>query len=334
MIERLPSSLLICALALSFGFLAAAQPETTPPQSGQPVREVRSTSVQEDLPPLPETPVDRFREMLKLPEPARERLLASRTEPQRQALMRKIREYELMSAVEREFRLRLVQLRWHLLSLMQTPLESRGRRLAAVPERDRDLIEQRLREWDRLTPELQKEFLENETTIHYFLRLQSSTPEQQQVLLQSFSQDRRSDLDKKMSRLKSLPAEKRLRMYQQFHHFFELDSQEQQKTLRTLSESERQQMEKSLQQFSELSNEQRRHCLDSFSKFVSMTPQERQQFLQNAQRWQMMSSPQRQVWRELVENVPGLPPLPPEFNMPPSPPTFPGDAVEVAPVPQ
>src|SRR5687768_15744779 len=52
-------------------------------------------------------------------------------------------------------RLRTLELRWHLLPLLSAAPSNRVVRIQAVPERDRPLIEERLRLWDRLPPELQ-----------------------------------------------------------------------------------------------------------------------------------------------------------------------------------
>ena len=51
---------------------------------------------------------------------------------------------------------------------------NRSAQLAQIPPEDRALVEYRMREWDRLAPEVQKQLLENEATIRYFTELRDS----------------------------------------------------------------------------------------------------------------------------------------------------------------
>jgi hypothetical protein len=90
-------------------------------------------------------------------------------------------------------------------------------------------------------------------------------------------------------------------------------------------------MEKTLRAFEKLSDEQRAQCVQSFTNFAGMSLPERQQFLKNAERWRLMSSKERQTWREVVEKVPELPPVPPgvdnsALSRPPAPPGPPASA--------
>jgi hypothetical protein len=272
-------------------------------------------------PPLPQDMVQQFRELLKLTRPEREKALANRSPERRRDLMAKLREYEVMPPAERELKLRLVQLRMHLMPLMRLPPSERGGHLSLVPAEDRPLIEERLREWDKIPVDLQKEFLEHEGTIHYVLRMESSTPQQREQFLRSFPAERRQRLEQELVRWHGLPAESRSRMYSHFYDFFELDRKERDKTLRVLSEEERAQMEASLRAFDQLPAALRRHCLNSFHKFASMSAEERAQFLQNAARWEAMSAEERRTWRELVHALPPSPPLPPALmRVPPLPP--------------
>ena len=271
----------------------------------------------------PDSPVSFFRGLLGMKPAERERFLAQQSPEQKKIWLAKIQEYEAMPADERELRLRHTQLRWDLLDLMKLSPVARVNRLASIPSKDRTLLKDRLRLWDEIPPHLQKQFLEHESTIDIFLRLQSSTPQQRTNILKNFSAEQRAKLDEQLKRWQSVPAGQREEMCNQFHKFFELTDSEKKKTLSALSETERRQMEKTLEQFGKLSPEQRRQCVGSFEKFASMSSQERAQFLKNAERWQSMSPGERKTWRDLVQKLPELPPLPPGFqDGPPLPPSW------------
>ena len=107
------------------------------------------------------------------------------------------------------------------------------------------------------------------------------------------------------------------------NQFFELTPDEKQAALGTLSDVERGQMGKTLQAFDKLPPDQRDECIQAFAKFAGMSLSEKQEFLKNAERWSQMSPVDRQVWRDLVVNVPEWPPLPSSaIAPPPLPPDF------------
>ncbi len=256
------------------------------------------------------SPIEYFRELLAMKPVERTRELASKTPEQQKILTAKIQEYEAMTAEERELRLRMTQLRWYLLPLMKVPKIERGRLFASIPAADRELVERRLKLWDEVPAHLQKEFLENEINISYFVKWEGSTPEQRTKMLETFPPERRAQWENELNKWNQTPTERRQEMCNRFTQFFELDEKEKNKTLSSLSEAERQQMEKTLQSFSKLPTIQRAKCIESFRKFASMTPAEREEFLRNAGRWQTMTPSERQAWRELVQHNPPMPPLP------------------------
>lgn len=271
------------------------------------------------VPPLPESPIRYFRQLLALSPDALEKTLAGRTEAQRTVLKVKLREYAEMSDEDRETRLRATELRWYLRPMMELPPPSRVQWQAAVPPDLAGLVSERLSQWDALTPEMRKDVLENDWIAQYFLRYESSTASQREALLQQSPPERRARVEKEMARWQSLSAEERQRMCSRFQQFFELPVREKQRTLSRLSDTERQQMEKTLEAFAQLPPVQRRLCIDSFTRFAGMTPTERVQFLKNAERWKEMTSGERQKWRALVAQ---LPPLPPGLGQPPMPPAL------------
>jgi hypothetical protein len=271
-------------------------------------------------PPLPPSPVAFFRELLELNAAERERLLAARPETQRPLIEAKLREYEALPPTERELRLRATELRWYLRPLLEVDPLQRAARVAQVPEPLRSVVEQRLAVWDRLTPQAQREFLESDWSLQYFLRLESASPAEQQVLKQRAGPDRRQQLERQFDRWQALPPHHRQRAAERFQRFFQLPSAEQEKTLEILPESERAQIEATLQAFARLPAAQRQATLDAFHRFSGMSAAERSEFLRNADRWKEMSPADRATWRRLV---PQLPPMPPGMAGPPLPPKVP-----------
>ncbi|MEW6157132.1 MAG: DUF3106 domain-containing protein [Verrucomicrobiota bacterium] len=295
---------LLVALS-SMWFASHGQAPLPSPSVPQPANRSQN---QPPLPPAPASPIELFRELLKLSPAEREQKLAHKTERHRTYLLNKLREYESLAPDERERRLKTVQLRWYLRPLMELPAERRVTQLNAIPADDRPLIEERLRQWDQLPVEVQKQVLTSEWMLQYVVQLEASTPAGKEIILSNITDTRRRELEEQLAGWKALPAEQRQRMVDQFRQFFELPPIEKEKTLRALSDAERQQLEQTLKQFEQLPSAQRQSCIDSFRKFVNMSSEERALFLRNAELWKQMSSQEREVWRTLVRRLPPLPP--------------------------
>jgi predicted Fe-S protein YdhL (DUF1289 family) len=249
----------------------------------------------------------------------RKQALTNYPPDQRPQILAKVREYEALKPNDRELRLRVTEMRWHLRSLMTAPATNRPALLAQIPEPDRQLVEDRLLEWDKLAPDVQKELLGLEPTLQYFAEIEGRTDQQRQQILANISPARRKMLEKGIQQWSSLSEDQRRRTLSRFDQFFQLTPQEKEKTLKTLSDPERRQIEKTLKTFGSLPPLQRIQCIRSFDKFASLSLEERQEFLKNAERWKLMSPAERQAWRLLVGHLP--PPLP--ARKPPLPPTSP-----------
>jgi hypothetical protein len=269
--------------------------------------------------PVTRSPISFFRELLTMSAGQRRQALTNRPPESRAQILAKVREYESLNPNERELRLRVTELRWYLRPLMASPATNRAVQLAMIPDQDRKLVEDRLQEWDKVPPDVQKELLGLEPTIQYFAEIEGRSEQQRKEIIMTLSPARREMLEKGIQQWDSMPVEKRHKTLSQFDQFFQLTSQEKDKALKTLSAPERQQIEKTLRTFGSLPPEQRAKCIRSFAKFTSLSLEERQQFLKSAERWKLMSPDERQAWRELVNRLP--PPLPP--NMPPMPPFTP-----------
>ena len=285
-----------------------------------------STSAQiPTVPPsaVPKSPVDFFRELLARDLTERKEFLADRTPEDRKRILAKVREYESLRPDKRELRLRSTELRWYLLPLMSTPATNRAAQLGLIPPDMRKPVADRLQVWDKLSPKLQKELLENEATLQYIIPLETGSEEQRKEILKTISPARRERLEAGITRWRESSESERQGMLLRFNDFFDLTPKEQDKALDTFSEAERRQMERTLRAFENLPKAQRAQCIQSFEKFASMTLAERQQFLKNAERWRLMRPEERQAWRDLVAKLPQLPPSPPGFDSPPPPPSPP-----------
>jgi hypothetical protein len=187
-------------------------------------------------------------------------------------------------------------------------------RIQGLPERDRPLIEERLRLWDNLSTEQQRDVLECEPALAAYTstgRMSTSG------MVSPLSTNQQERIDKSTTYLINLHPEKRAELYQNFQEFFELSEKEKAKALdsiHTLSDAERRQMERTLKTFERLPRAQREQCIEGFQKFTALSRAEQGQFLRSAARWQAMSARERQIWRSLVQGkaVP-QPPLPPGF---------------------
>jgi Protein of unknown function (DUF3106) len=260
--------------------------------------------------PVAHSPVDFFRQLLAMTPRDRENFLTNKPPEVRARILDKVREYLALDPGERELRLRATELRWYLMPLLRDSPTNRAARLAQVPDGIRDLVRARLMQWEILPPPLQREFLENERTLHYFSRVDATNH-------LASSDRRRGPSNAEQSRWNALSEADRRRMTAQFNQFFELTSFEKEKTLGALSGVERAQMEKTLATFDALPPQQRAQCVRAFTKFAGMSAQDRAEFLKNAERWSQMPPAERKAWRDLVAHVPQWPPL---AIMPPMPP--------------
>ena len=280
----------IFVLALATAFSAAAQNPPLPPDAAK--ISVVPANLIPSVQPL-HSPVDFFRQLLAMTPSERLAALTNRPPEMRAKILAKVREYQALNPDERELRLRATELRWYLVPLLRLSPTNRVSRLAMVPTEMQELVKSRLQHWDILPPPLKQEFLTNDSTLHYFARVEPTNatvanPDQQKIA------DR-------------------------FNQFFELTAAEKRSTLNTLSATERAQMEKTLQSFEKLPPRQRITCVQNYAKFAGMSAAERAQFLKNADDWSKMSPAERKTWRDLVKTVPLWPPMPPPAAiMPPN----------------
>ncbi len=320
------------ALCLVVGCLFSAavssQAATNPPAAAQPnlaaARPLEAnpseTPKAAPLPPVPQPPISFFRDLLAMSAPERERALTNRPPRLRQIILSKVREYEALDPDERELRLSVTELRWYLRPLLTASATNRPDELARIPEKQRKLVEDRLKEWDKLPSAVQKVFLENEATLSYFSEIRGQSDEQRRDILANLSAARRQMLEQGINRWAAMSDDQRQATLDRFNRFFELTAEEKQRAIKPLPEAERRRVETVLRTFGSLSPEQRAKCMDSFAKYTSLSLAERQEFLKSAERWKQMSPDEQQAWRELVRRLPPRPPRPrPRPPLPPLP---------------
>ena len=304
-------------LALFVAAQMAVSPLSAQDSTSVPVLAKSPPAPANILPPVPQmlSPVNSFRHLLAMKPQERRDYLTNRPPEIRERILAKVREYLALEPDERELRLRATELRWYLLPLLRESPTNYAVRLAQVPDDLRGLVQSRLAGWNILPPSLQKEFLENEGTLHYFSDMHSTN---------SLSPGGRFvPSDPQQMHWNALSEADRSRITSEFNQFFDLTPVEKKKTLNTLSGAEQSQIERTLVTFSNLPPAQRFQCIRAFTQFAGMSAQDRAEFLKNAERWAQLPPKERQAWRDLVAQVPLWPPLPHALIMPPVPPHLP-----------
>lgn len=291
---------------------------------GQAQNRAAATKPPAPPPPMPTqagSPIDFFRQLIIAKPDEREQLLMRKApdSPElRKALEKHALKYLDLPAEARELRLRNMELRYHLTSLLHTARSNRTERLKFVPDRDRPLVEDRLKYWDGYSAEQQVEVLKNERLTREIIGAGIPRFPPNPASLTGLASNQAVRIEKEFIHWQLLPDARR---YQIQRRFFELtDAEIARENLQTLrlSEEERQLMEQTLARFKNLSPSQRSACVTNFSRLASLSPADRREFLVNAGEWQKMKPEDREAWRKLVSKVPPLPPLP--NRQPPLPP--------------
>ncbi|MGH7970104.1 MAG: DUF3106 domain-containing protein [Limisphaerales bacterium] len=245
--------------------------------------------------------------------------LTNRPPQSQKLILAKVKEYLSLSPEQRELRLRVTELHFFLVPLMSTPATNRPARLALIPSDVRKLVEDRLGQWDALSPESQAELLQNEATLRTLIDLGAQPPSNQQEIVTTFGPAQKAQLEAGIRHWQALSDDQRGVIIERFNRFLDLTSPEKEKALSTLSDAERLQLDRTLDTFEKLSPLQRAKCVRAFDKFANLSPEGRQRFLRGAERWSRMNPSQRQLWRDLVYSLSHEPPMPPDADQPPKP---------------
>ena len=291
-------AVLVSSLAGDVREVGASRAEEvgTPPQ--------RPPALPPPTPPPVVNPVRRFQELWKLDAGGREAALTGKTEWQQRYLRERLAEFDTLAPTEREVRLRLMELRYYLLMLVRTPPDQRTERLKEVPAKDRDLLAERLQDWERLPANQQKELIENETMLSHLSWFETGSAEQREASLRAWSPQTRQEFEADLYRWRGLQQAERERMTRNFNRFFDLSNrQKQESTLDRVSEADRANVSVP---WPRLNN-----CLDR----PVQVPRGAQSVrwndggrtipvsLQNAARWQSMSPEEKRVWRQVATHI-------------------------------
>jgi len=287
-------ALLICVLPSAWAATSPQSPLAGPSLAAPPT-------------PPAGTPIDFFRGLLAATPEERQRLLTGKNPDQRKVLEESLSRYDGIQPEERELRLRTMELRYRLTTLMRTPTTNREVRLRQIPERDRKVVEERLRLWDGCAPDEKKTLLENERMLRAAVGVYGPSHVRQPLTGQTSNQLHR--VEEELIRWQSVPEERRARVEKMFGEIFEVEDKKPSSPMPPLPlrHEELKSIQQSLRQFRSLAPLQRDQCIRNFSKFADLTPGERRQFLASAQEWQRMAPQDREQWRKLVSRMPPLP---------------------------
>ncbi len=262
-------------------------------------------------PPPRKAPTQFFRELLAASPAERERQLSSRPAEARQLIESKLREFEILPPAQRELRLKVAELQYHLSPLLRADSDSRTHLLAEAPADLIPLLKERLHAWDDLPTSQRRDLLEGEESLAWFVRLQAAPAGNLTNLLAKVPASQRTALETGYARWIALTPEQRARKTADFQRFFELSDRERDKVLSALPSTERVLMESTLAQFSKLPPEQRARVVQGFRRYQALNASDRMEFLQNVARWQSMTPAERAAWRDLVQHATQAPPMPP-----------------------
>ena len=269
-----------------------AQPGLAPTNAALPMPFARLTP----------SPVELFRMLLATNSSARDAFLAGKSPKSQAVIQSKLREYEAMTPAAREARLQASQLHWYLPPLMGMNAAERARHVAAIPQPDRKLIEERLGLLSIFPPPLQNEIITNQNLFRLVETAEQSGGK---------------------NPLGDLTGEQRNKLEQQYQVWIKLVAlppDDRNKALSPLNEADRARMELTLSHLGGLSGEEREQAVQGFRKFAELSPADRITFLKTAERWRTMSAKDRQLWRSIVASMQRArtaPPLPmPQVNRP------------------
>lgn len=246
----------------------------------------------------------------------REAALASRSAERREAILRKVAEYEAMPARIRENRLRVTQIHYYLMPLLQAGMDQREPLMRVIPEGDRDFIQRRLELWDAMPADIQAAVLEHKKLLSWFVR-QEMESEADPV---PGGRNDNKGFRQMVSRWETLPLDQRQAVYRHFHRFFELSPKEQEDALAALPQPDRRRIRPAVETLRELPDGERQRTVSAYLKLARMSGTERREFLRSLREWQRLSQDERAAWRRLAQELPPLPPgLAPSRSEPPLP---------------
>src|SRR5438132_2088447 len=135
---RLLHSWALCSLLLTgtVRFATAQSPASSPSGPPSPINL-----------PVPPSPIDRLRELLRLDPEARGRELAKKPAASRRVIESSLKELDALTPQQQQVRLRLMELRWEMERVLSQPPTNREVSLVFIRPEDRPLVTERLKYW-------------------------------------------------------------------------------------------------------------------------------------------------------------------------------------------
>jgi len=277
-------------------------------QEGPQIPPLRTASLRTSptVPSVKDSPISHIRNLLAAAPEQRKDLLDQHTPTTRAFWERKVTEYAAMDEDERDRRLRDAQLHWYLMLILRTPSDQREVKLLELPETERGLISDRVREWEDLPNDLQMDIMTHLPALKYVGQLASLSPGDREKALAEAKKNG-TGAEYLSVGWSTLDVERRRAMFLGYQKFFTLEQRRQEKVLAKIPMPQRQTLQSRLEQLENLSPDVRQKCLDALQKYAHMTPEERILFRATAERWKQMEPAEHDVWRKVVTRIPPIP---------------------------
>jgi hypothetical protein len=216
--------------------------------------------------------------------------------------------------------------------LKATPTQ-RTEALAARHPQNRKILEEKISQYLSLSEEERERRLDASELRWYLRTLMEQPVDVRAARLEKAPEHLRKTIQERLKLWDAVPlnAQKKIleneltieqkTIQDYLQEFFKLPEQKQEKALNSFQPRERSEISKTLTVFRQLPPGERSKTTAAFSKFATMGRDERLVFLNKVNRWKAMSPEAKDEWRQVVKEVPAMPPLPPGMEpQPPMPP--------------
>ena len=279
-------------------------------QEGPKIPRLRTASLRTSpaVPSVKDSPISHIKNLLAAAPEQRKELLDRHTHSTRAFWERKVSEYAAMAVDERDRRLRDAQLHWYLMLILRTPSDQRENKLLEIPETERGLITDRVKEWEAIPTDLQQDMITHLPALRYFGQLASLPSADREKALAEATKNGTS-AEGLSAGWNTLDAERRRSLFLNYQKFFTLEQSRQEKVLAKIPMPQRQTLQSKLEKLENLSPEVRQKCLEALQTYAHMTPEERNLFRTTAERWKQLEPAEHEVWRKVVKRIPPIPPV-------------------------
>jgi hypothetical protein len=279
-------------------------------QEARKLPPLRTASVRNSpaLPQVKDSPIEHLRHLLNADREKLASMLEQHSSSTRAFWERKLAEYTALEKQERDRRLRDAQRHWYLMLLLRSEPAERESKLLNIPAPDRALIATRIRDWEALSADLQRDVMTYLPALRYFGRLVSMNSRARKQALEH-AQRAGNDLTDMPKGWEQLDPGYRSSMFRAYQQFFVLEKQERSQVLVNIPTPQRQTLQARLEKLEGMAPEVRRKCLEALQTYAEMTPEERTLFQVTAARWKKMHPSEHSIWKKLVRRVPPMPPV-------------------------